>query len=42
MRIKCPYCGERALEEFSYRGDATVRRPDCVVPSATLAGVGEV
>ena len=24
MRIKCPYCGERALEEFTYRGDATV------------------
>ena len=22
MRIKCPYCGERALEEFTYRGDA--------------------
>ena len=28
MRIKCPYCGERALEEFTYRGDATVRRPE--------------
>ena len=28
MRIKCPYCGERALEEFTYRGDATVTRPD--------------
>ena len=27
MRIKCPYCGERALEEFTYRGDATVTRP---------------
>jgi sarcosine oxidase subunit delta len=24
MRINCPYCGERALEEFTYRGDATV------------------
>ncbi|MEM7192835.1 MAG: sarcosine oxidase subunit delta [Pseudomonadota bacterium] len=28
MRITCPYCGSRALEEFSYRGDATVKRPD--------------
>ena len=27
MRIPCPYCGTRSLEEFSYRGDATVRRP---------------
>ena len=26
MRITCPYCGERALEEFTYRGDATVKR----------------
>lgn len=28
MRIPCPLCGERALEEFTYRGDAGVRRPD--------------
>lgn len=27
MRIKCPVCGERPLEEFSYRGDAAVKRP---------------
>jgi len=27
MRLNCPHCGERALEEFTYRGDATVRRP---------------
>jgi sarcosine oxidase subunit delta len=27
MRIRCPYCGKRALEEFTYRGDATVSRP---------------
>ena len=27
MRIPCPHCGERAAEEFSYLGDATVRRP---------------
>jgi sarcosine oxidase subunit delta len=28
MRITCPHCGERALEEFVYLGDATKRRPD--------------
>lgn len=27
MLIKCPWCGERALQEFSYQGDATVERP---------------
>ena len=27
MRITCPWCGDRPLEEFSYRGDATVTRP---------------
>jgi methylglutamate dehydrogenase subunit B len=34
MRIKCPYCGERALEEFTYRGDATVKRPTSLQPDA--------
>lgn len=27
MRITCPYCGARGHEEFSYLGDATLRRP---------------
>jgi sarcosine oxidase subunit delta len=27
MRLKCPFCGERGIEEFSYAGDATVTRP---------------
>jgi len=27
MRIKCPHCGERGLQEFLYHGDATVKRP---------------
>lgn len=34
MRIHCPYCGERGVEEYSYRGDATVRRPDANGPDA--------
>lgn len=27
MRIPCPCCGERTLEEFTYSGDAGVLRP---------------
>jgi heterotetrameric sarcosine oxidase delta subunit len=42
MRIKCPYCGERALEEFTYRGDATVARPESLDPSSTDAWVDYV
>jgi sarcosine oxidase subunit delta len=26
--IKCPWCGVRDQAEFSYRGDATLRRPE--------------
>ena len=26
MRIPCPHCGPRGLEEFLYHGDATVKR----------------
>ena len=37
MRIKCPCCGERGLDEFLYYGDATVRRPDPNQPSALSA-----
>jgi heterotetrameric sarcosine oxidase delta subunit len=28
MRIPCPYCGPRDAAEFSYRGDASLSRPD--------------
>jgi len=28
IRIDCPFCGMRDESEFSYRGDATVRRPE--------------
>ena len=28
MRIRCPWCGDRPLEEFTYFGDATVERPN--------------
>ncbi|AQU88705.1 sarcosine oxidase subunit delta [Komagataeibacter nataicola] len=34
MRIHCPYCGTRGVEEFTYLGDATVRRPDPDAPEA--------
>lgn len=28
MRIPCPYCGERSVDEFTALGDATVSRPE--------------
>jgi sarcosine oxidase subunit delta len=42
MRIKGPYCGERALEEFTYRGDATVTRPKSLDQAAADAWVDYV
>ena len=27
LEIKCPYCGKRSQKEFSYGGDASVKRP---------------
>ena len=37
MRIPCPYCGPRGNDEFTYLGDATVRRPDPTAPDAARA-----
>lgn len=34
MRLACPHCGERSLEEFAYLGDANVTRPDATAPDA--------
>lgn len=34
MRITCPYCGARNLDEFTYRSDATVIRPDSIEEGA--------
>ncbi|MEO8847788.1 MAG: sarcosine oxidase subunit delta [Casimicrobiaceae bacterium] len=34
MLIPCPYCGPRNQVEFTYGGDATVRRPDNDAPEA--------
>ena len=28
MRIPCPFCGPRDINEFAYSGDATLARPD--------------
>ncbi|TCZ64863.1 sarcosine oxidase subunit delta [Roseicella aquatilis] len=33
MRIACPFCGPRGSEEYTYLGDATVRRPEGDAPS---------
>ena len=27
LEIKCPYCGKRSQNEFSYGGDANAKRP---------------
>jgi methylglutamate dehydrogenase subunit B len=32
MRINCPCCGERSLDEYVYHGDAEVTRPDGLAP----------
>ena len=28
LEIKSPYCGKRSQNEFSYGGDATLKRPE--------------
>ena len=38
LLIPCPWCGARAQSEFSYGGDATLKRPAPDGP-ATLAEV---
>ncbi|MFD1331294.1 sarcosine oxidase subunit delta [Methylopila musalis] len=37
MRIACPYCGLRGVDEFSYLGDATLKRPDPAAANADVA-----
>ncbi len=34
MRIPCPYCGERDVQEFTCLGDANKRRPDGLAVTA--------
>ena len=34
MRIACPYCGTRGVDEFAYLGDASQARPDPDGPDA--------
>jgi heterotetrameric sarcosine oxidase delta subunit len=34
MRINCPCCGERSLDEFTYYGDASLTRPEPLAPDA--------
>jgi sarcosine oxidase subunit delta len=33
MRIVCPFCGARGIEEFSYFADASVARPEADAPA---------
>jgi len=39
MRIACPFCGPRGVDEFAYLGDATVKRPNADAPDALPAFV---
>ena len=34
MRIPCPFCGERELNEYTYLGDAGIARPEAGSPDA--------
>jgi sarcosine oxidase subunit delta len=34
MRIACPHCGFRDVQEFSYLGDARPQRPDGMAATA--------
>lgn len=33
MLIDCPHCGNRPVEEFTFNGDASVKRPTSTDPS---------
>jgi heterotetrameric sarcosine oxidase delta subunit len=37
MRIPCPFCGVRDASEFTYLGDASLKRPDPSAPNAERA-----
>jgi heterotetrameric sarcosine oxidase delta subunit len=37
MRLPCPFCGDRDIHEFVYRGDAAPVRPDPDGPNAARA-----
>jgi sarcosine oxidase subunit delta len=34
MRLTCPFCGDRGIEEFVHMGDATLQRPTQDAPEA--------
>jgi sarcosine oxidase subunit delta len=34
MRLTCPFCGDRGIEEFVHMGDATLQRPGQDAPEA--------
>ena len=39
LHTKCPHCGMRSQDEFSYGGDATVKRPELSVVNVTVESV---
>jgi heterotetrameric sarcosine oxidase delta subunit len=36
IRIPCPHCGPRDEAEFTYRGDATAKRPPADAPESAF------
>lgn len=42
MRIPCPYCGDRPVDELTYFGDASLSRPDPNAADALAAFVAYV
>ena len=42
MLIKCPHCGVRPVEEFTFLGDASVARPSSNEPAAMEQWFGYV
>ena len=34
MLIPCPHCGTRPVEEFTFLGDASVKRPNTIAPAS--------
>ena len=41
MRLPCPFCGDRDVQEFNYLGDASVARPEGEDAGAMFAYVYE-
>ena len=39
LHIKCPHCGTRSQNEFSYGGDASIKRPELLKKYLIKTGI---